>query len=161
MCPCLAVLLSYSAPSLTIYCAGKFIGAEQLLADASPLLLKMKHMTFSPVDADLRMSGPLYAGEGPGAWEVWLTEGKGRWAVDENVTSGCLVPKTTQDHLTLSVPPHASKGNAIRHYLQSQARSLPIKTEEERFFNYQYQVEQHPVLPGQVENDAINISRCY
>ena len=85
MCPCLAVLLSYSAPSLTIYCAGKFIGAEQLLADASPLLLKMKHMTFSPVDADLRMSGPLYAGEGPGAWEVWLTEGKGRWAVDERV----------------------------------------------------------------------------
>ena len=139
---------------------GTFIGADQGIAAASPVLLKMRHMTFSPIDADLRMPGPVYAGETPGTWEVWLTEGKGRWVVEAELTSACLVPKTTQDHLALSIPRHASKDQAIRQFFRTQlgARSLPIRVEQEPFINYQYQVEQHPTLPNA---SSINISRCY
>ncbi|MGB1594759.1 MAG: hypothetical protein ACPIOQ_18520, partial [Promethearchaeia archaeon] len=71
---------------------------------------------------------------------MWLTEGKGRWVVEAELTSACLVPKTTQDHLALSIPRHASKDQAIRQFLRTQlgARSLPIRVEQEPFINYQY-----------------------
>jgi len=140
---------------------GKHIGADKLVGHKSPLLLRMKHMSFSPIDADLRMPGPKYLGEAPGTWEVWLSVASGRWQLEPEVKFECLIPKTTQDSLSISAPQHASKDRAVRHFLRTQptSRSLPIATEEEDFVN-NLQVEQHP-SEGETKAEKINVSRCY
>ena len=140
---------------------GRSIGADIIEGGDSPLLLRMKHMSFSPVDPDLRMPGPTYEGEVAGTWEVWLTVGSGRWQLDPEVTFECLIPKRTQDNLLLASPQHASKDRAVRHFLRTQptSRSLPIITEEEDFVN-NLQIEQHPAQ-GDAEPEKINVSRCY
>jgi len=142
-----------------------FIGSGKKNAQ----LLRMKHFSFSPVDPDQRMPGPSFAGnpnlagEKPGTWEVWLPQEMGRWELSVQVSTHCLTPKTTQDHLSLSIPQHASKDLATRYFLRTQSRSrtLAFSTEHQDFVN-NYRVERPQHFGGsEPEPEVINISRCY
>jgi len=107
-------------------------------------------------------TGPTFNGETPGTWQVWQPEGIGRWVLDDAVHTKCLIPKHTQDHLLLTIPRHASKDKAMRHFLNTQpmTRSLPVPTEQEDEVN-DYRIEQHPAAIDAAEREPINISTCY
>ncbi|EKX44912.1 hypothetical protein GUITHDRAFT_139506 [Guillardia theta CCMP2712] len=147
-------------PSEGRWYIGYRIGFNESAKMDRPIKLRMRHMTWSPVDADLLFPGPQISGEDPGIWEEWEQKDYGKWTLSPTVQGRCAIRKRTQDHLRISPARTYSKDAAIRYYLNDPAgaKDLPINVlQEKNNVDAPTVLEYRDPLNG---TETLSISKC-